>query len=54
MFDRIFHGSFNPATQAEIESAMAAWIWEKHHDTPAEAGIRVRASKIFKVHKKEG
>ena len=54
MFDRIFHGSFNPSTQAEIEAAMATWILEKHGDSPSEASVRTRAAKIFKVHKKEG
>jgi hypothetical protein len=54
MFDRIFHGSFNPTTQAEVEAAMARWILEKHGDNPSEASIRTRAAKIFKVHRKEG
>lgn len=54
MFDRLFHGTLTPSSQADIEDAMAQWILDKHHDSPSEASVRSRASKVWKVHKKEG
>ncbi len=41
-------GTLIPTKQADIEKAMHAWIAEHGYDS-AEAGVRTRASKIWKI-----
>jgi hypothetical protein len=42
----IYHGDFDPKTQAEIERAMHDWISEHGHDA-SESSVRSRARKMF-------
>jgi len=57
MFDRLWHGTLTPTTQAEVERALAdhisVLVGEKGKN-PSERSVRERAKKLWKSWTKEG
>jgi hypothetical protein len=53
LFDRLWHGTLTPNTQADIEKAMDSWLIANEHSA-SERAVRDRARKLWKVWTKEG